>query len=335
MALTWDPKLSDNVHDLEPETLAWLRQLGCRHAVFQPSARLQKHDRVGGGKPYWSTDDVAVLVKACAEAGVTLESVMLPLDFYPRALRGAAGRDEEIAAVCRTVEAVAAAGVPMMEWRFWPDFFFDEPVGVRSVPGRGGAISRAFDTRWIPAEPFDGIGAVGTDEMWERTLYFARPVVETAQAVGLRLSMHPNDPPVPVMRGVARIFSSPAGLHRFHRELPAEANGLTFCQGTFAEMGVDVAEQIATFGPRIRLVHLRAVTGRVPAYREVFIDEGDLDLFTTLRAYRGAGFDGPFVTDHTPGVTGDTRWGHTGRAFSLGWMRAAITALRQDEGETR
>lgn len=334
MGITWRPKLSDNLHDLSPESLRWLKQMGCDHAVFQPSARLQSDDLIGKGKPYWSTDDVLPLRKSCDEAGLTLESMMLPIGFYPKSLRGELGRDDEIENVCRTITAVGEAGIPMMEWRFWPDFYFDERVGCYLTPGRGGAEARAFDyQRVIDAQPFDGIGEVGEAEMWERFLYFARPVVAAAERAGVRLSMHPNDPPVPVMRGVARIFCRPEGLARSLELIPSPANGITFCQGTFAEMGVDVLAQIRAFADRIQLVHLRTVTGQVPQYIETFIDEGDLDMLAALRIYRDCGYSGLFVSDHTPGVESDSRWGHIGRGFSLGYMRGLVTAINATEME--
>jgi mannonate dehydratase len=111
--------------------------------------------------------------------------------------------------------------------------------------------------------------------------------------------------------------------------VPSKHSGITFCQGTVAEMGVHVLDEIRSFGKagHIFLVHFRFVRGTVPRYTEVFIDEGDLDPPESMKAYRAVGFAGPFVSDHTPAVEGDTRWGHRGRAFSLGYMRALVHAV--------
>ena len=321
----WQPKLSENLADVAPDTLRWLAQLGCRHVVFQGTDGVDA-DKKG----CWSPADVRAARKACERAGLALESMMIPIDFYLQARLGKPGRDKEIANVCRTIRAAADEGVPLLEWRFWPDFYWDERVGYYNVEGRGGARLRAFDYGRVKDKPpFPEIGEVGEKEMWARFLYFARPVVEAAEKAGVRLTMHPNDPPVPVMRGVARIFHHPDGLRRFLKEVPSEASGITFCQGTIAEMGVDVLEEIRSFGRRgkIFLVHFRFVRGKVPRYTEVFIDEGDLDPLKSLQAYREAGYAGPIVSDHTPGVEGDTRWGHRGRTFSHGYMRALVQAV--------
>ena len=154
--------------------------------------------------------------------------------------------------------------------------------------------------------------------MWRRFLYFTKPVVEAAEKAGVQLTMHPNDPPVKNMRGVARIFHHTDGLRRLIKEIPSPNNGITFCQGTITEMGVDVLKEIRYFAglKRIKLVHFRSVRGTVPKYTEDYVDEGDIDMLQAMKTYRDAGYEGPFVSDHTPRVEGDTPWGHIGRTFT-------------------
>jgi mannonate dehydratase len=256
--------------------------------------------------------------------------MMIPIDFYRHARLGKPGRDKDIDNVCRTIQAAGANGIPLLEWRFWPDFFWDERVGYYSLEGRGGAKLRAFEYGRVKnAASFPEIGEVDEKEMWERFLYFAKPIVAAAESADVRLTMHPNDPPVPVMRGVARIFHHSDGLRRFLNEIPSRASGITFCQGTIAEMGVNVLEEIRYFGKleKIFLVHFRFVQGKVPRYTEVFIDEGDLDPLEAMKVYREVGYLGPIVSDHTPKVEGDTPWGHRGRTFSLGYIRALVHAV--------
>ena len=321
----WMPKLSENLADVNPPTLRWLKQIGCKHVIFQGTDHVDRD-----GKGYWTLADAQPHKKNCDEAGMILESMMIPIDFYRKARLGQAGRDEEIDKVCRTIRTVGEAGVPMMEWRFWPDFFWDERVGYYNVPGRGEAGFRAFDYNRVKSQPaFEEIGAVSRDEMWARFLYFAKPIVDAAEKAGIRLSMHPNDPPVAVMRGVARIFNHTDGLRRFLKEIPSRASGITFCQGTITEMGVNVLEEIRYFASRgkINLVHFRAVRGAVPQYTEVFIEEGDVDMLQAMKAFKESGYTGPFVSDHTPRVEGDTPWGHIGRTFSHGYMRALVHAV--------
>jgi mannonate dehydratase len=321
----WMPKLSENLNDVNPDTLRWLAQLGCKHVIFQGTDGVDR-DKKG----YWTVDDIRPVKKSCEAAGLALESMMIPIDFYLKARLGQPGRDKEIENVCRTIRAAGDEGVPMMEWRFWPDFYWDERVGYYNIEGRGGSRLRAFDyNRVKDAPPFKEIGKVDEKEMWARFLYFVKPIMAAAEKANVRLTMHPNDPPVPMMRGVARIFHHTDGLRRFLKEVPSKHAGITFCQGTIAEMGVDVLEEIRHFGKqgKIFLVHFRAVRGKVPKYTEVFLDEGDLDMLQVMKTYREVGYQGPIVSDHTPGVEGDTRWGHRGRTFSHGYMRGLVQAV--------
>lgn len=324
-ARKWLPKLSENLADVNADTLRWLAQLGCKHVIFQGTDGVDR-DKKG----YWTSDDIRPVKKACAEAGLTLESMMIPIDFYLQARLGKAGRDKEVENVCRTIRAAGDEGIPMLEWRFWPDFYWDDRVGYYAVEGRGGAKYKAFDYNKVKdARPFAEIGEVDEKEMWARFLHFAKPVVAAAEKADVRLTMHPNDPPVPVMRGVARIFHHTDGLRRFLKEVPSKFSGITFCQGTIAEMGVNVLDEIRHFGKegKIFLVHFRAVRGAVPKYTEVFLDEGDLDMLQVMKAYRETGYAGPMVSDHTPGMEGDTKWGHRGRTFSHGYMRGLVHAV--------
>ena len=99
---TWMPKLSENLKDVEPATLRWLKQLGCRHVIFQGTDEVDRE-----GKGFWTAEDVATSKRNCDEAGLILESMMIPIDFYKRARFGEPGRDEEIEKVCRTIRVVA------------------------------------------------------------------------------------------------------------------------------------------------------------------------------------------------------------------------------------
>src|SRR5690349_13201910 len=88
---TWMPKLSENLADVNPDTLRWLKQLGCQHIIFQGTDGVDT-DRKG----YWTAAEVRLAKKNCEAAGLVLESMMIPIDFYRRARLGQPGRDQEI-----------------------------------------------------------------------------------------------------------------------------------------------------------------------------------------------------------------------------------------------
>ena len=321
----WMPRISENLSDVEPATLKWLKQMGSKHVIFQGAESVDR-----GSKGYWTAADVKPIKQRCDEAGIILESLMIPRHFFTRAMTGEDGRDQDIENVIRSIQAVAANGIPMCEWRFKPYPFMDERAGYYNIEGRGGARLKAFDYSRVKDHlPLEEFRPCSMEEMWQRFLYFGKPVVAAAGKANVRLSMHPCDPPVPYMRGVAQIFHHPDGFRRMIREIPSPNNGVTFCQGTFTEMGIDVLKEIRYFGKlgRIHLVHFRAVRGAIPKYEEVFMDEGDVDMLQAMRAFKESGYSGPMVSDHTPKIEGDSPWGHRGRSYSHGYMRALVHAV--------
>ena len=103
---------------------------------------------------------------------------------------------------------------------------------------------------------------------------------------------------------------------------------MLFCQGCVTEMGEDVLQAIRDMGAlgKIVYVHFRNVRGTLRDFQEVFVDEGDVDMFEAMKTYKEAGFEGPFMMDHTPGIPGD-RQAREGHAFVTGYIRAMIQAV--------
>ena len=96
-------------------------------------------------------------------------------------------------------------------------------------------------------------------------------------------------------------------------------------------MGANIPETIRYFGKRRKIiyVHFRNVKGSVPKFSESFIDEGDTDMFEAMKAYKEVGFDGPMIPDHVPRIIDDIRWGHRGRAYAIGYMKALMQVVEK------
>jgi mannonate dehydratase len=195
------------------------------------------------------------------------------------------------------------------------------------------APDRSFD------EPIDA------DRMWDSYRVFLDAVLPVAEEVGVRLAVHPDDPPTDVpLGGIARILSSPEGLERAY-ELSggSPAWGLDLCLGTVSEMAGEesVNRVIDFFGPKGRIfyVHFRDVQGVVPKFEESFLGEGNYDPAATLRRLARAGFDGFIIDDHVPAMIGDDdTWAETasaaycsrGRAHAIGYLQGLLNALEGD-----
>ena len=187
-----------------------------------------------------------------------------------------------------------------------------------------------FDMITLRQEAISAILEATEDEIWKRIKYFLERVSPIAEESGVKLACHPDDPPVPKLKGETRVLGSLEGLKKLLNIVPSPANGLNFCQGTIAEMGVDVIEAIRYFGSRKKInhVHFRNVCGSLPSFEESFIDDGDVDMLDAMRAYKEVGYIGTIMPDHTPRVEGDTSWGHRGRAFALGYIKALMKATK-------
>jgi mannonate dehydratase len=163
--------------------------------------------------------------------------------------------------------------------------------------------------------------------IWERVERFLKELVPVAEEAGVRLAMHPADPPLPTLGGTYRLVHKPEQYQRLLDLVPSHCNAAEFCQGTIAEMDgdMDVYQAIETYARqgKIAYVHLRNVRGRVPNYYETFIDDGDVDMVRALRLYHENGFDGVLIPDHTPQMACEAPW-HAGMAYALGWMRGVI-----------
>jgi mannonate dehydratase len=156
-------------------------------------------------------------------------------------------------------------------------------------------------------------------------------MIPAAEKAGVRMALHPDDPPVPhgvpPLAGAAHIASSFEQFHRIFDIVPSRSNGMLFCQGCVKEMqGVDVYDAIRHMGSldKIVMVHFRNVRGAFPKFQETFVDNGDVDMYRAMQAYRDAGFKGPFSLDHSPAFPAAQI---ANQAFVIGYLRALIQAV--------
>ncbi len=209
------------------------------------------------------------------------------------------------------------------------------------APERGGAKVTAFDL--YEADAAVRLGSTAADaradelarsltpaRLWDHLERLLNGLLPVAEACGITLAMHPDDPPVPELLGKPRILHTPEGFERLVRLAPSPANAVCFCQGTFAAMGVDIPATIRRLGPHIKYVHFRDVRGTREAFAETFHDNGPTDMAAAMRAYREVGFNGPMRPDHVPQMVGedDGEPGYTmlGRLFAYGYIRGLMHA---------
>jgi mannonate dehydratase len=249
-------------------------------------------------------------------------------------LLGAPGRDADLARIRECIRVAGRVGIRTLTYTFTA-LRASEGYCLRDGAGRGGATLRAFDAgRVRDLPPLPEVGQHSRAAMWERLGHFLRAVIPAAEAAGVRLAAHPNDPPVPVFRGVAQPLASLGDLRRLIEILDSPSNTVFIDTGVLTEMGESAPSAIHYFGDRRRIgfVHFRNVRVEAPGerYVETFLDEGDCDMLACARALHAVGYDGMIEPDHTPGIPGDSLDTWIGWAFAVGQM----IALRRAAAET-
>ncbi len=287
------------------------------------------------GEQRWEVHDLVWLRQRCEEYGLRLEALEnVPVRFYERAMLGLEGRDEQIANYQATIRNMGAAGVPILGYHWMPNGVWRTP----NVKGRGGAVATAFDIAQIDSAPLVsgvrkhpvlGERELSAQQMWDNYRYFMERVLPVAEQSGVTLALHPDDPPVPMLGGIARLFHGFEGFKRAVDEFDSPHHGLDFCMGCWSEMGPGVLDAIRYFGERGKLiyVHFRDVQGHVPAFQECFLGEGNVDVVAAMRALKEIGFSGFIIDDHVPQLLDDTTWGHRGRAHATGYIQALVAAV--------
>jgi mannonate dehydratase len=264
-----------------------------------------------------------------AEYGMELRTVLATSGFY-EIKKGTVGREEKLALVLNVLSGMGAAGIPIMAY----NFKLLNSKNLRSTPtkGRGAAKYISFDYDEYLKKPTAAVEPpISEEQMWENMSYFLKATVPAAEKAGVRMALHPDDPPLPrgtpPLAGAAHIVSTFDDYRRIFGIAPSRSNGMLFCQGCVTEMkDVDVYDAIREMGSidKIVMVHFRNVRGEFPKFQEVFVDNGDVDMYRAMEAYRDIGFKGPFSLDHSPIFPGAEV---ANQAFAIGYLRGLIQAV--------
>jgi mannonate dehydratase len=346
-------------HMLDREHYRFARQCGATHLVIhlvdyfhrgsrkgdQPLAggRGGGWGRAGDPQKLWTADQLGSIRDEAAAEGLELYAVenFDPAHWHDILLDGPL-REAHVENVHQILRALGETGIAVMGYNFSLAGVYGR---VKGSWARGGAVgvgmageidqepmpdgmvwNMCFDER---AEDTARRSRISADELWSRLQRFLADVLPVAEASGVKLAAHPDDPPVERLRDTPRLVYRPELYQKLLDLAPSPSNTLEFCLGTVAEMqGADVYEATRRYAAQGKLsyVHFRNVRGQVPNYREVFIDEGDIDMPRVLRILADNGFGGVLVPDHAPQMDSPAPW-HAGMAHAMGYMKALIDGL--------
>ena len=311
-----------------------IRQLGVEYAIS------------GMAMP-WTVDSLNTFMGRYKAHGVTVANIMI--GGFNKAIYAKPGRDEEIDQVIRSVQAAGKVGLPVVEYNWYAHRAME---GYFEEPGRAGSSWTGFDYQ-RPSEsngkmvPFkdlpalDREGAHTLDEMWANITYFLKAVVPAAEKAGVRLALHPNDPPSPVSRKSQQIMGTLDGWKKLIGIVNSPSNGITFDCGVTKEMGEDPVEVCRYFASRDRInhVHFRNVKVQKPyeRYAEVFIDEGENNMLAVMQELIANKYTRLIYPEHPRGIDYDRAQpnfraqypgggGYAAYAFNVGYTRAMMQA---------
>lgn len=330
--------VSELLEPMPDRTWRLVSQAGVRHAVALLQGAEQQTRMMAGvsgeapeppplppsGQRPWDVAAIRSLQKLYADHGFQIAAIedTAPMD----AIRlGLPTQDEAIGHVVDQVRAMGECGIPVLCYNWMA-------VGSwarthTEVVLRGGALSTGYDHAVSSAAPpLVEPGAITEEQLWDNLQRFLEAVVPEAERAGVRLGLHPDDPPVASTRGIPRIIRSVDAYRRVVALVPSPSNCITLCQGNWALMTDDLPAIIREFGGagKIAFVHFRDVRGTAEKFIETFHDEGQTDMAECMRAYKQVGFGGPVRPDHVQTLDGEDNakpgYGALGRLFAFGYV---------------
>ena len=283
---------------------------------------------VGAAWPRERLERLAADIDAAGLRLAVVESIPVHEDIK----LGRPSRDRLIAHYCESVRAMGELGISVLCYNFMP--VFDWMRTDLAMPLPDGSTALAYDDRalaavdlrrgtgdlpgWAAAYGAAELQAllaayrdVNAEQLWEHLAYFLERVVPVAEEAGVRMAIHPDDPPWPIF-GLPRIVCRGADLERLLKLVDRPANGVTFCTGSLGALPEnDLPAMVRRLSPRIHFAHCRNVqiTGQRKFHETPHPSAlGGVDLRAVLAALRDTGFAGPMRPDH-----GRMIWGERGR----------------------
>jgi len=249
---------------------------------------------------------------------------------------GLAGRDQDIETYRTFLRDLGRLGIPVASYDFHPANTY-----TTNQVERRGYLTREFSVddfrNKVEKQQFER--EYSDEEIWAHYTYFVKAVLPVAEEAGVKLALHPDDPPLASMNGVAKLFTHYDGYRRAEEIAGGSRHwGLTFCVGTWSEggkaMGKDVFQMIRDFGGRGKIfeVHFRNVSSPLPRFVETFPDDGYMDMYQVMKALREVRFSGAVEPDHVPQLAGDTGIRRAGTAYCIAYMRALLRRANEEVG---
>ena len=317
-------KVADYLRLDKPLQLTYARQLGVKYAVGRmPDGHMEEYAE--------SFDKLKELKEIYKKEGFDLK-VIEPAPPNQKIKLGLEGRDKEIERMCTLIENMGKLDIEVLCFNFVAHFNW---VRTRyDVAERGNALVTGYNHTDMDQSLYTEVGEVTQERLWANLEYLLKAIVPVAEKAGVKLAIHPDDPPVPAIQHVGRILTSADAIEKAINLVPSKNMGITLCQGTYTAMGEDILQVIDRFKDKTFFVHFRDISARNPYdFHETFHDNGVNDMAKCLKKYIQNGFDGYIRVDHVPTMAGEENelpgYETLGRLYAIGYMKGLIEMGKQ------
>lgn len=248
----------------------------------------------------------------------------MPNHLHEHIKRGDEKRDECIEKVCGMIPILDKLNIRTIcfNWMAYIGWLRTS----KDITERGGATVTGFDWRDFK----ETTQKITAKELWDNYEYFIRAVIPYCEKYGIKLALHPDDPPLPSIGNTERIMISYENIKKAMNIIKSSNLGVTFCQATYHMMGENLYAIIPELKEKIFFVHFRNSTGNKYCFRETFHDNGDIEMGKILRFYCEQGIDVPIRVDHVPTMVGENvglaGYGDLGRYFAIGYLKGLLEA---------
>lgn len=259
-------------------------------------------------------------------AGITpLVVEPLPNKLHDHIKKGDSLRDSSIEIFINLIKNLKEVGITTICFNFMAHYGWTRTTF--NLPERGGAKVTGFDLHDFNADDY----SISHKELWDNYFYFVKAVIPYAEQYGIRLALHPDDPPLGSLGNVARILTSLDAINRAVRTIDSPNLGVTFCQACYYLMGENLEDAITKLADKIFFIHFRNVRGKKTCFQETFHDNGDINMASIMKAYIREGIDVPIRVDHVPTMANEkiTVPGYDafGRMFAIGYLKGILDSI--------
>ena len=250
----------------------------------------------------------------------------LPNCLHDHIKLGDSERDRSIETFIKLMKNLSREGITTICFNFMAHYGWTRTSN--KLPERGGSLVTGFNERDFSGDGF----SISREKLWDSYVYFINAVIPYAEEYGIKLALHPDDPPLETLGGVPRLFTNLEAIKRGISVVDSKNLGVTFCQACYKLMGERLDNAIPALADKIFFIHFRNVRGVKKDFSETWHDNGEIDMPDAIRLYKkyckNGAKDIPIRVDHVPTLPYESGnldgYDALGRLFAVGYLKGLL-----------